>query len=129
MLNDVISNGAPPDAPQIPDPDTAVPDSGTLALYSQFSSKLGFQHLVQKQKRFFSLGTLIIAPSDLFTDVGDFTCEPDEYAVLVKNLRASGLIKDHRRFLLVQKNTFVGKEFVDWIVKTKGLGKLFLGHI
>lgn len=83
LLNDVITNEAPPDAPQIPDPDTAVPDS----------------------------------------DVGDFTCEPDEYAVLVKNLRASGLIKDHRRFLLVQKNTFVGKEFVDWIVKTKGLDR------
>lgn len=83
LLNDVITNEAPPDAPQIPDPDTAVPDS----------------------------------------DVGDFTCELDEYAVLVKNLRASGLIKDHRRFLLVQKNTFVGKEFVDWIVKTKGLDR------
>lgn len=83
LLDDVITNEAPPDAPQIPDPETAVPDS----------------------------------------DVGDFACEPDEYAVLVKNLRASGLIKDHRRLLMVHKNTFVGKEFVDWTVKTKGLDR------
>lgn len=56
--------------------------------------------------------------------MGDFSCEPDEYAILVKNLRESGLIKDHRRLLSVHKNTFVGKEFVDWIVETKGLGSL-----
>ncbi|XP_056018682.1 uncharacterized protein LOC125670590 isoform X2 [Ostrea edulis] len=81
LLNDLITNEAPPEAPVIPDPDTAVPDS----------------------------------------DVGDFSCEPDEYAILVKNLKESGLIKDHRRLLILHKNTFVGKEFVDWIVKTKGL--------
>jgi hypothetical protein len=57
-----------------------------------------------------------------YADVGDFSCEPDEYAILVKNLKESGLIKDHRRMLILQKNTFVGKEFVDWIVETKKLG-------
>lgn len=117
MLDDVITNEAPPDAPQIPDPETAVPDSGIALL----SSKDFNIYILQSES--------IIAPCDLFTDVGDFACEPDEYAVLVKNLRASGLIKDHRRLLLVHKNTFVGKEFVDWIVKTKGLGKLLVGHI
>lgn len=50
-------------------------------------------------------------------------CEPDEYAKLAKELKASGLIKDHRSFLTVHKNSFVGKEFVDWIVETKKLGK------
>ncbi|KAK3611987.1 hypothetical protein CHS0354_011647 [Potamilus streckersoni] len=53
--------------------------------------------------------------------MGDFSCEPDEYAQLVKSLRQSGLIKDHRQGLKVHKNSFSGKEFVDWLVKTKEL--------
>ncbi|XP_070554538.1 uncharacterized protein [Ptychodera flava] len=54
-------------------------------------------------------------------DIGnlDFTCELDEYALLVRDLKASGLIKDHRSGLKVHKKSFTGKEFVDWIVKTK----------
>lgn len=56
--------------------------------------------------------------------MSDFKCEMDEYAQLVKDLRKSGLIKDHRQGLLtVHKNSFSGKEFVDWVVKTKMLGK------
>ncbi|KAJ8305746.1 hypothetical protein KUTeg_016291 [Tegillarca granosa] len=54
-------------------------------------------------------------------DPGDFICEPDEYARLVKELRQSGIIKDHRSGILSKKNTFKGKDFVDWVVKTKSL--------
>ncbi|CAG2211928.1 unnamed protein product [Mytilus edulis] len=58
------------------------------------------------------------------TELSGFTCELDEYAQLVKDLRASGLIKDNRQGLLtVHKNSFSGKEFVDWIVKTKELDR------
>ncbi|XP_060077398.1 uncharacterized protein LOC132556952 [Ylistrum balloti] len=69
------------DAPQIPDPSTAIKDS----------------------------------------DAGEFVCEPDEYAKLVEDLKTSGLIKDHSRILTTYKRSFVGREFVDWVVKTKGL--------
>ena len=55
--------------------------------------------------------------------LADFACEPDEYAALVQELKESGLIKDHRRGLTVYKKSFTGKEFVNWIVKNKQLGK------
>lgn len=53
------------------------------------------------------------------TDSGDITCEPDEYAEFVKELRNSGIIKDHRSLLRTYKNSFTGRDFVDWLVKTK----------
>ena len=59
----------------------------------------------------------------LFLDPGDIECEPDEYSELVKALRKSGIIKDHRSGLRTYKNSFKGKDFVDWVVKTKELGK------
>ncbi|XP_046565783.1 uncharacterized protein LOC124274466 [Haliotis rubra] len=81
LIEDVKNNQPPKDAPQLPDPSTAVEDA----------------------------------------DTGDFTCEPDEYARLVQELRQSGLIADHRQGLTVHKKSFMGKEFVDWVVKNKGL--------
>ena len=53
----------------------------------------------------------------------DFTCEPDEYSLLVQDLKASGIIKDHRKGLKTYKNSFTGKDFVNWVTKTKGLGR------
>lgn len=54
----------------------------------------------------------------------DFTCELDEYAQLVQEFKESGLIKDRRKGLIHNyKNSFVGKEAVDWLVKTKKIGK------
>ena len=35
-----------------------------------------------------------------------FVCEPDEYAHLVQELKASGLIKDHKQGLRVHKQSF-----------------------
>jgi len=64
--------------------------------------------------------SFIISP---FADPLDVACEPDEYSALVKDLRASGLIKDHWSGLSRHKNSFSGKQFVDWVVKTKQLGK------
>ena len=59
----------------------------------------------------------------------DFTCELDEYAQLVKDFQASGLIKDHRKGLIHNyKNSFVGKEAVDWLVSTKKIGKYYFLH-
>ncbi|XP_033644944.1 uncharacterized protein LOC117304534 [Asterias rubens] len=53
----------------------------------------------------------------------NFTCELDDCALLVKDLRESGLISDHRRGLKVYKDSFVGREFVDWVVKTKDVDR------
>lgn len=61
----------------------------------------------------------------LFIDPGDITCEPDEYAEFVKELRQSGIIKDHGSLLRKYKNSFSGKEFVDWVVKTKEVGRWY----
>ena len=59
----------------------------------------------------------------------DFTCELDEYAQLVQEFKESGLIKDRRKGLIHNyKNSFVGKEAVDWLVKTKKIGKLYYNH-
>ncbi|XP_054767788.2 uncharacterized protein LOC129275039 isoform X1 [Lytechinus pictus] len=49
----------------------------------------------------------------------EFTCELDEYAVLIRELKTSGIIKDHRKGLSTYKNTFQAREFVDWIVKAR----------
>ena len=50
----------------------------------------------------------------------------DEYAQLVKDFKQSGIIKDHRKGLLhVYKNSFVGKEAVDWLMFSKKIGKYF----
>ena len=55
-----------------------------------------------------------------------FVCEPDEYSVLVRDLKKSGLIKNHRSGLRTVKNSFAGKDFVDWVVKTKGLREFLI---
>ena len=52
-----------------------------------------------------------------------FSCELDEYAKLVKDLKESGIVKDHRQGLRSHKNSFVGREAVDWLVKAKNVGK------
>lgn len=58
------------------------------------------------------------------SDPGDIICEPDEYSALVQALRESGIVKDHRAGLLTtHKNSFTGKAFVDWVVKTKELDR------
>ena len=54
----------------------------------------------------------------------DLICELDEYAQLVTDLRESGIVKDHRQGLHSYKSSFVGREAVDWLVKTKDVGKL-----
>jgi hypothetical protein len=63
----------------------------------------------------------------VFSDTGDLVCELDEYSQLVHELKKSGIIRDHSRMfgLMTVKKSFTGKDFVDWVVFTKGLGTLF----
>ena len=56
----------------------------------------------------------------------DFQCEPDEYALLVADLKKSGIIKDHKKLFSTVKNSFTGKAFVSWVMKEKGLGKYLI---
>ncbi|XP_071960579.1 uncharacterized protein [Antedon mediterranea] len=83
LLQEVVNNEPPADAPQPPDEATMLSSSAEI----------------------------------------DLTCERDEYAQLVYELRLSGLITDRRKGLHTYKHTFVGKEFVDWVVKTKGVDR------
>jgi hypothetical protein len=53
-----------------------------------------------------------------------FTCEQDEYAELVKQIKDSGMVKSNGSFLWSYKNTFKGKELVDWLVNSKHVGKI-----
>lgn len=57
------------------------------------------------------------------TSVGDFTCEPDEYAKLVEEMRSCGIVKNHSKIFSTVKNAFTGKDFVEWVIKTKKLGE------
>lgn len=57
-------------------------------------------------------------------DLSDLKCEPDEYALIVREVKNSGLVKDHRYHLRTYKNSFVGQEMVDWLVKNKNMCKL-----
>lgn len=59
----------------------------------------------------------------VFLDPSHLVCEIDEYAELVAELKASGIIQNHRQGLKTLKNTFRGNDFVNWIVSTKQLGK------
>ncbi|XP_077981062.1 uncharacterized protein LOC144436208 [Glandiceps talaboti] len=80
LIEELINNEAPDDAPQPPDP-SLMKDT--------------------------EIGNL------------DFTCELDEYALLIRDLKSSGLIKDHGSYFNRKKKAFVGAEFIDWLVKTK----------
>lgn len=55
----------------------------------------------------------------------DFRCELDEYGELVNELRDSGIVKEHKKNLKTYKNSFIGKEAVDWLSINKNLGKLY----
>ncbi|XP_065843089.1 uncharacterized protein [Oscarella lobularis] len=55
-------------------------------------------------------------------------CEPDEYAHLVREIKQSGLVKDHKYHLRTYKNCFVGRELVNWLMKRRG-GKLRMDAI
>ena len=53
-------------------------------------------------------------------------CTPDELAALVREIRdSSGLVGSHTYHLVNYKNTFVGRQLVDWFIKTKGLKSKF----
>jgi hypothetical protein len=53
-----------------------------------------------------------------------FTCEQDEYAELVKQIKDSGMVKSNGSFLWSYKDTFKGKELVEWLVNSKHVGKI-----
>ena len=57
-------------------------------------------------------------------DMSELKCEPDEYALTVREVKNSGLVKDHRYHLRTYKNTFVGQELVNWLEKKKNMSKL-----
>ena len=54
----------------------------------------------------------------------ELVCEPDEYHELVEQMRETGLIRDHKDGVFrVHHKSFSGKEFVQWVMHTKRLGK------
>lgn len=56
----------------------------------------------------------------------DQVFELDEYAELVREIRQSGLIGDHRYHLRTYKNCLVGSELVDWMVASKNMSEFVL---
>ena len=56
----------------------------------------------------------------------EFTCEQDEYSELLKQFKDSEIIKTNGSFLWSYKDTFKGKELVDWLTSAKQIdGKIF----
>lgn len=55
----------------------------------------------------------------------EFHCEVDDYAILVKELRSSGLISSHKQSLFGKKvpDSFKGRDFVDWAVESKQVSR------
>ena len=53
----------------------------------------------------------------------EFTCELDEYAELVEELQESGLVRDHKKGIKTYKNSFVGKDVVDWLLENKDIDR------
>ncbi|XP_062506238.1 uncharacterized protein LOC134182807 [Corticium candelabrum] len=60
---------------------------------------------------------------DMSNDLSELSCEPDEYALLVREVKNSRLVKDHRYHLRSYKSCFVGQELVDWLVKNKNMNR------
>ena len=54
---------------------------------------------------------------------GEFVCELDEYAAVVRDMKNAKLIGDNRIGILNYKNSFKGEQLIKWLVKEKGLGK------
>ncbi|XP_059172574.1 uncharacterized protein LOC131953421 isoform X1 [Physella acuta] len=54
-------------------------------------------------------------------DPFNFKCEPDEYFLLVNEMKKDNLIRTNWSFLKSQKNSFSGKDFLNWVVEKKGL--------
>uniref|UniRef100_A0A3Q4M7Q9 Zgc:152951 n=1 Tax=Neolamprologus brichardi TaxID=32507 RepID=A0A3Q4M7Q9_NEOBR len=54
---------------------------------------------------------------------GEFTCERDELADLVEDLKHASMIGSHRRGLTLYKKSFSGSQLVDWLQKEKGMAR------
>lgn len=71
---------------------------------------------------------LIIPHPSEATDRNDaemkFVCESDPAALTVEELRASGILRDHRNsFFSSTKNVCSGQEFITWLMKEKNINE------
>lgn len=53
----------------------------------------------------------------------DFTCERDDLADLVEDLKHGSLIGSHWRSLTLYKKSLSGEQLLGWLQKEKGMGK------
>ncbi|KAL2081726.1 hypothetical protein ACEWY4_023579 [Coilia grayii] len=59
--------------------------------------------------------------SDATADSGEFVCKRDAFANLVEEFKVSGVIGCHRKGVRVFRNSFTGRQLVDWLQKEKGM--------
>ena len=55
---------------------------------------------------------------------GKRDCTPDELAALCKEIQDSPLVKTHTYHLISYKNSFVGRELVEWLMQRKSMRML-----
>ena len=55
---------------------------------------------------------------------GKRDCTPDELAALCKEIQDSSLVKTHTYHLISYKNSFVGRELVEWLMHRKSMRTL-----
>ncbi|XP_005098340.1 uncharacterized protein LOC101862648 [Aplysia californica] len=66
-------------------------------------------------------GPVIPDPSTAVADADPFSfqCEPDEYFLLMNELRKDNVIRTHGSFFKSKKNGLTGKDFVKWVKEKK----------
>ncbi|GFS22489.1 glutaredoxin [Elysia marginata] len=70
-------------------------------------------------------GPIIPDPSTAVAEADYFNiqCEPDEYFVLVTQMKTANVVRTHGSFLKSHKNAFSGQDFLAWVQKEKELDK------
>ena len=63
-----------------------------------------------------------------FVAHGKKECTPDELAVVCRDIQESSkLVRSHIYHLVIYKNSFVGRELVNWLVSSKSMC-MFITH-
>ncbi|XP_019850198.1 PREDICTED: uncharacterized protein LOC100634227 isoform X2 [Amphimedon queenslandica] len=65
-------------------------------------------------------GEVVLLPSQRDSG-GKRDCTPDELAALCKEIQDSSLVKTHTYHLISYKNSFVGRELVEWLMHRKSM--------
>lgn len=120
LIEETAETEPPGDAPPAPpdDPDSNEELGEVILLPSQRGCKQSRLGSLYRLRVSFSLSSSFLA-------LGRKECTPDELAATCKEIQESSrLVKSHTYHLIIYKNSFVGRELVDWMVSRKDMCRL-----